>query len=155
MLPSFPAKGVGVDCIKVISGTSRRVRQVHSSIAEKADCGASIEAEQIDHKAQMLWSLHCYFTNERIGKEQNMIKASRHRLAEFWCRLMHPAPMWPFHGRYRCRTCRRDYPVPWQSDLRKTSSPQKTERLRAASFPVLLRMAVSKLTPRGSAEMEI
>jgi hypothetical protein len=73
-----------------------------------------------------------------------MIKASRHRLADFWCKLMHPAPMWPSHGRYRCRTCRRDYPVPWESDPRKTPSQQKTEVLLAASSPVLFRMAVSK-----------
>jgi transposase-like protein len=73
-----------------------------------------------------------------------MIKASRHRLAEFWCKLMHPTPMWPSHGRYRCRTCRRDYVVPWESDLRKTASLQKTEVLLAASSPVLFRMAVSK-----------
>ncbi len=35
-------------------------------------------------------------------------------LAEFWCKSMHPDPMWPAHGRYRCRKCLREYPVPWE-----------------------------------------
>jgi len=37
-----------------------------------------------------------------------------HRLADLWCRLIHPAPMWPVHGYYRCSACRRQYPVPWE-----------------------------------------
>ena len=35
-------------------------------------------------------------------------------VADFWCRLMHPAPMWPVHGHYRCPACWRDYAVPWE-----------------------------------------
>ena len=35
------------------------------------------------------------------------------RIGVLWCRLMHAAPMWPIHGSYRCRICRRSYPVPW------------------------------------------
>ena len=34
-------------------------------------------------------------------------------LADLWCRLMHPAPMWPVHSHYRCPTCWREYTVPW------------------------------------------
>lgn len=36
------------------------------------------------------------------------------RLLSLYCRLVHPAPMWPVNGRYTCRTCFRSYPVPWQ-----------------------------------------
>ena len=43
-----------------------------------------------------------------------MIKTSR-RIAEFWCRMMHPSPLWPSHGHYRCRTCWREYPVAGRS----------------------------------------
>jgi hypothetical protein len=46
------------------------------------------------------------------------------RLSSLWCALAHPAPMWPIHGRYRCRQCLREYPVPWQT-------------LEAAAQPVL------------------
>ena len=35
-------------------------------------------------------------------------------IADLWCRLTHPAPMWPVNGHYRCRTCRRQYQVPWE-----------------------------------------
>jgi hypothetical protein len=31
-----------------------------------------------------------------------------------WCKCMHEAPMWPIHGSYRCRTCYRRHPVPWE-----------------------------------------
>jgi hypothetical protein len=37
-------------------------------------------------------------------------------LAEIWCRTMHGSPMWPSHGHYECRTCGREYPVPWEPD---------------------------------------
>ncbi len=36
------------------------------------------------------------------------------RIAELWCRLMHPAVMWPVRGYYRCATCLREYPVAWE-----------------------------------------
>ncbi len=36
------------------------------------------------------------------------------RFSNLWCRLMHPAPMWPVNGHYRCSVCLRSYPVPWE-----------------------------------------
>ena len=42
-------------------------------------------------------------------------------VADFWCRLMHPAPMWPVHGRYRCPGCWREYAVPWE--IRPVTNP--------------------------------
>jgi hypothetical protein len=38
-------------------------------------------------------------------------------LAGFWCMLMHPAPMWPVHGYYRCPACWRQYAVPWEGGV--------------------------------------
>ena len=38
-------------------------------------------------------------------------------IAELWCKLMHPAPMWPVHGHYRCRSCWREYLVCWEPRL--------------------------------------
>ena len=35
--------------------------------------------------------------------------------ARLWCRLMHPDPMWPVSGYYRCPECLRQYPVQWES----------------------------------------
>jgi len=31
----------------------------------------------------------------------------------WWCRTTHESIFWPIHGRYRCVTCGRGYPVPW------------------------------------------
>lgn len=36
------------------------------------------------------------------------------RVEQFWCENMHGAPMWPTHGRYQCRVCLREYPVPFE-----------------------------------------
>ena len=43
-------------------------------------------------------------------------------VADLWCTLMHPAPMWPSHGYYRCRACGREYPVPWEEPGQRKSS---------------------------------
>jgi len=69
-----------------------------------------------------------------------MIRASGRHAAEFWCKMMHPATTWPIHGRYRCRKCWREYPVPWESGLSETPSQPETERSLAASSPVLFRV---------------
>jgi hypothetical protein len=33
---------------------------------------------------------------------------------KLWCGVMHDEIMWPVNGRYRCRTCRREYTVSWE-----------------------------------------
>lgn len=43
-----------------------------------------------------------------------MKKTFWRRVADLWCRLMHPAPMWPVHGHYCCPACWREYAVPWE-----------------------------------------
>lgn len=35
-------------------------------------------------------------------------------LSRSWCQAMHPSPMWPVNGQYRCPTCMRVYPVAWE-----------------------------------------
>jgi hypothetical protein len=35
-------------------------------------------------------------------------------LTKAWCRLMHASVTWPVGGHYACRTCGRQYPVPWR-----------------------------------------
>jgi hypothetical protein len=47
------------------------------------------------------------------------MKALGSQLAELWCRSLHPAPMWPVKGRYRCPVCLRSYPVPWEQPVRR------------------------------------
>jgi hypothetical protein len=36
-------------------------------------------------------------------------------MATTWCRLIHPIPMWPIHGRYLCPSCLREYTVYWEA----------------------------------------
>lgn len=47
-----------------------------------------------------------------------MTKTFWSRIGELWCTLMHPAPMWPSHGYYRCAVCLRTHPVPWEAKAR-------------------------------------
>ena len=55
--------------------------------------------------------------------------ASRGYIAEIWCRTMHDSSMWPSHGHYQCRTCGREYPVPWELGETKTLSRQRDDKL--------------------------
>jgi len=48
-------------------------------------------------------------------------------LAKMWCKTMHDSPMWPSHGHYQCRTCGREYPVPWELDVTNAPWRQKNE----------------------------
>ncbi len=36
-------------------------------------------------------------------------------IQDAWCYVMHPDPMWPVNGQYRCPSCQRLYPVPWET----------------------------------------
>ena len=50
-------------------------------------------------------------------------------LAKTWCKAMHRSLMWPSHGHYQCRTCGREYPVPWDLDVTKAPWRQRDEKL--------------------------
>jgi hypothetical protein len=50
-------------------------------------------------------------------------------LAKMWCTTMHDSPMWPSHGHYQCRTCGREYPVPWELDVTNSLWRQRNENL--------------------------
>jgi len=73
-----------------------------------------------------------------------IIQNSIRSLAEGWCHFMHPDPLWPVKGRYRCPACYRTYPVPWantgssQEDLER-SATDNTARI-ARVFPRPFRM---------------
>lgn len=42
------------------------------------------------------------------------MKQWMNRIGEWWCVRMHDAVMWPAHGKYRCRTCFREYAVEFE-----------------------------------------
>ncbi len=65
-------------------------------------------------------------------------------LADTWCKLMHPAPMWPVNGRYQCPKCLRSYRVPWEEN--RCAVPVRVET--AAPRPVLV---ASRSTARQQA----
>ncbi len=61
--------------------------------------------------------------------------------AERWCKTMHRSLMWPSHGHYQCRTCGREYPVPWERDVtgalrRNNNEKPVSGRIRLAPVPV-------------------
>jgi hypothetical protein len=64
-----------------------------------------------------------------------VIRDSVRSLAEGWCHFMHPDPMWPVNGRYRCPACNRTYPVPWANT---GSSPAKNADTGASKNVVSL-----------------
>jgi hypothetical protein len=55
------------------------------------------------------------------------------RIEELWCTNMHSNVMWPIHGKYRCGSCLREYPVGFEADdRREMSSPPVRASLIAA-----------------------
>lgn len=48
-------------------------------------------------------------------------------VARVWCNVMHPDPMWPIRGFYRCPKCHRKYPVPWESRNDLPNSPARPD----------------------------
>ena len=36
-----------------------------------------------------------------------------------WCYIMHPDPMWPVNGVYRCPKCLNEFPVVWEQDMKR------------------------------------
>jgi hypothetical protein len=68
------------------------------------------------------------------------MKTLQSRLAGAWCRLMHGAPMWPIHGRYRCATCMRVYPVPWEAAAGPRPQPVHSRARVAIPFRQTPRM---------------
>lgn len=43
-------------------------------------------------------------------------------IGRVWCGLMHQKITWPVRGRYRCRTCWREYEVVWENEKPPTRS---------------------------------
>jgi hypothetical protein len=66
------------------------------------------------------------------------------RLGEAWCKLAHPAPMWPVKGYYTCPACLRSYRVPWEHEQRETSRPAPAS-MPAEPRPVLVHSSVTKI----------
>ena len=58
-----------------------------------------------------------------------MIRQSMRHLAEFWCKTMHPSPMWPINGHYLCRKCLRKYPVKWELGSDRAHTRKRAMRL--------------------------
>jgi hypothetical protein len=54
-------------------------------------------------------------------------------LRDKWCYAMHPAPMWPVNGFYRCPECQREYPVPWETTVKTTQALPVTATVTTAS----------------------
>ena len=42
------------------------------------------------------------------------MKEILNQIGGWWCLRMHDSVMWPAHGKYRCRTCLREYPVEFE-----------------------------------------
>ncbi len=58
------------------------------------------------------------------------MKSLAEQLGRLWCKMTHPAPMWPVHGHYLCPACLRSYPVPWEQ--KAVASPQPRRRAQPA-----------------------
>ena len=56
---------------------------------------------------------------------QDLFEKLSSEVGGFWCKKMHPAPMWPIHNYYVCPRCQRHWPVLW---MKKEDLPRQTTR---------------------------
>ena len=73
-----------------------------------------------------------------------------------WCYVMHPDPMWPMNGYYRCPRCHRKYRVPWEmgkDDVENSQSGaiplELSPAFKAIGAAVLFILAVPALAQRA------
>jgi hypothetical protein len=72
--------------------------------------------------------------------------------ARAWCRLMHPDPMWPVRGLYRCPSCLRQYPVQWDAKPQAKLVPVVVAPVRVpALYPELRPLLRNAVRVPGSA----
>ncbi|HBY59223.1 MAG TPA: hypothetical protein DEH78_05345 [Solibacterales bacterium] len=58
-------------------------------------------------------------------------------LNRLWCQAIHPDPMWPVNGQYRCPQCLRVYQVPWE-ERREQRAFEPARKLKHAPVPVIV-----------------
>jgi tetratricopeptide (TPR) repeat protein len=68
------------------------------------------------------------------------------KLGRAWCVLMHDSSLWPIHGRYECRACGREYPVPWAFGRNGHESPWRAAG-GSVMTPAVVRSMRSPLLP--------
>lgn len=79
------------------------------------------------------------------------------KLGMLWCDLMHDSPMWPIHGQYQCRTCGRQYTVPW-ADHRLPPPAftgavrRQPARVPSAILPLIVVLAIVAASPARAAD---
>jgi hypothetical protein len=49
----------------------------------------------------------------------------------WWCRLMHPRPMWPINGRYQCPACQRVTLIGFEQEYFRQPRPEPVGVLEA------------------------
>src|SRR2546422_563673 len=78
------------------------------------------------------------------------------KLGTLWCGFMHDSPMWPIHGQYQCRTCGRQYLVPWAGDaVRPRVHQAGASSFRSALLPIAIMLAVLSASPAQAADAMI
>lgn len=48
-------------------------------------------------------------------------------VSKWWCRLAHQKVYRPIRGYYRCTTCLRAWPVPWETEQRKAAPETRVQ----------------------------
>jgi|HubBroStandDraft_1064217.scaffolds.fasta_scaffold75356_2 hypothetical protein len=62
-------------------------------------------------------------------------------LGTLWCSFLHDSPMWPIREHYKCRTCGRQYRVPW-AEPERTGAPRIRQSLPSLGSALVMAAAV-------------
>lgn len=66
-------------------------------------------------------------------REDKVMTKTWQFLKDAWCYIAHPDPMWPVNGYYRCPSCQRTYPVPWEQGGATRWNRHQTETTSTAT----------------------
>ena len=76
----------------------------------------------------------------------NRISRALEGPARAWCRWMHPDPMWPVGGLYRCPSCLRQYPVQWETQPAPVKAVAPAIKIPVVPRPELLPRPIKVLS---------
>lgn len=97
----------GSELVAVASTAARELPAGHSPVEDRT---RRIPGE----KEANFPKLRALFRIQLNEGDHATMRALGDRVARLWCKSMHPAPMWPVQGHYRCPLCLRSYPVLWE-----------------------------------------
>jgi len=108
------------------------IRQVSAQLPNGSGCSSPENSKTLHREQEGFGHYIAVPCSGMTNRNSRVRRTFWSYIADLWCRLMHPDPMWPLHGYYRCAACWREYPVPWENRAGLVTQQSRCSSLRAA-----------------------